>query len=196
METIGNTLKTAREKIKMSREDVAKATHLKTLYIEVIEKNEFHKLIAPVYAKGFIKLYAQCVQIDPAPLLRQFSALETTTQTVTAGRALAEKKAVVPKKAFWNVNAFLLKLLGSIKKIKLPDLRQVRIPAFKPIEASLKRWLLITAAAAVCVIFLSVLIKNFASSSAQLKVPQSCRWIADPPEPYFNLPAPKTPRSR
>ncbi len=196
METIGAILKAAREKRKMSRENVAKATRLNTLYIEAIEKNEFHKLIAPIYAKGFVKLYAQCVQIDPAPLLRQFIALEAASQPVPARQKLPEKKEAVSKKSHWNINIIYASLLGAFKRIKLPDISQISIPSFKPIEAPLKKWLMIIAAAAICVIILSVFVKKIAASNARLKVPQSCRWIADPPEPYLNTAVKKSTSSR
>ena len=98
METIGATLKAAREKQNLSREEVAKATRLKTAYIEWIENNDFHRLIAPVYAKGFIRLYAQCVQIDPQPLLRQFAALEPTVQPAPAAPQKPSRKPAFPEK--------------------------------------------------------------------------------------------------
>ncbi|MFC1454017.1 helix-turn-helix domain-containing protein [Verrucomicrobiota bacterium] len=205
MEKIGSILKAAREKRKMSLEDVVKATKIKTPFIEALEKNEFNKLIAPIYARGFIKLYAQCVKIDPAPLLRQFTALKAASQPVPARQKLPEKKNAVSIKFNWNINIIYARLLGVFNRIKLPDIRKIRIPtiptipaipAFKPIEMPVKKLLIITATAVICVIVISIFIKRIAVSNATLKVPQTCRWIADPPEPYINIPIQKSTSSR
>jgi len=209
METIGYKLKAAREKIKLSRADVAKAVRINTQYVEAIENNEFHKLIAPIYAKGFIKLYAQCVQLDPAPLMCQFSALEVSVELSPAGRKLPDKKEVFSfrsvrvnsqkRRRFLNVRlAALLDVIKKIiKRIKLPEISQSSLPSLKPLEAPVKKWLaIIIVAAVLCAVILPVLIKHMTASNASLRVPPACRWIAEPPEPYLNIPAPKSQNSR
>ena len=197
METIGNKLKAAREKRKLSRADVAKAVRISTQYVEAIENNEFHKLIAPIYAKGFIKLYAQCVQLDPAPLMCQFSALEVAVELSPAGRKLPDKKEVFSqkKRRFLNVSfAALLDVIKKrIKRIKFPEKSQFSVPSLKPLEAPVKKWLaIIIVAAVLCAVILPVLVKHMTASNANLRVPPAGRWIAEPPEPYLILPAPKS----
>ena len=93
METIGSRLKTAREKRNMKPSDVAKAVRMKTQYVEAIDKNEFHVLIAPIYAKGFIRLYAEYVGLDPAPLVRQFNEIETAVPSEPARQDAARQAA-------------------------------------------------------------------------------------------------------
>ena len=193
METIGYKLKSAREKIKMSRADVAKAVRINTQYVEAIENNEFHKLIAPIYARGFIKRYAQCVQLDPAPLMHQFSALEVSVEPAPAGRELPDKKEVFSQKKLWIPNIRLADLLDAIKRIKLPELRQFSVPSLKPLEAHVKKRLaLIIVVAVLCAVILPILVKHMTASNAKLRVPPACRWIAEPPEPYLNMPDQKT----
>jgi len=194
METIGNKLKAAREKRKLSRADVAKTIKINTHYVEAIEKNEFDKLIAPIYAKGFIKLYAQCVQLDPAPLMRQFSALEVSVEPAPAGRELPDKKEVFSQIKRRILNTRFTDLVAVIKRIKLPEIRQFSVPALKPLEAPVKKWgVIIIVAAVVCAVILSILVKHMTASNANLRVPPACRWIAEPPEPYLNMPVQKTP---
>ena len=201
METIGYKLKAAREKIKLSRADVAKAVRINTQYVEAIENNEFHKLIAPIYAKGFIKLYAQCVQLDPAPLMCQFSALEVAVELSPAGRKLPDKKEVFSqkKRRFLNVSfAALLDVIKKrIKRIKFPEKSQFSVPSLKPLEALVKKRLaFIIVTAVLCAVILPVLVKHVTTSSTKLRVPPACRWIAEPPEPYLNMPVQTTPNSR
>ena len=72
MESIGQILKAARERRQISVADVVVATKMTCNFVKAIEADDFNALVAPVYARGFIKLYAECVGLDPMPLLKQF----------------------------------------------------------------------------------------------------------------------------
>lgn len=200
METIGQKLKAAREKSGLSHAEVAKAIRAKTEYIAIIEKDDFHKLIAPVYARGFIKLYAQCVQLDPAPLLRQFSTLadaaaaaaeparpEIPSRPATPlRRDIPAKKKRPPLKI--NLTAYAEAWRRIIKSI---DLSRLRLPSVPAMEWPDKKWLFLIGALAVGLAVLPVLFKRAMASPPRIKVPAAARWIADPPEPYLELSAPK-----
>lgn len=74
MESIGQILKAARERRQISVADVVAATKMTSAYVAAIEADDFKVFVAPIYARGFIKLYAECVGLDPMPLQKQFSA--------------------------------------------------------------------------------------------------------------------------
>lgn len=198
METIGNKLKTAREKQNMTAADVAKVIRVRTDYVVAIEKNEFHKLIAPIYARGFIKLYAQCVQIEHAPLLRQFDASGDREEPVPARPAQkppARSEAPLPRKRRL-VRVNFTGLIDTLGKIRLPDIRRLKIPALPSVELPDKKWLALIIAAAFLIIILPVFIRHIAPPNAKIRVSPACRWIADPPEPYLNIPASKSQNGR
>ena len=69
---LGEKLRKAREERGMSVQDVAASTHLLSRQIEAIEKEDFSGIVAPIYGKGFVKLFAECVGLDPAPLCAEF----------------------------------------------------------------------------------------------------------------------------
>ncbi len=71
---IGETLKNAREALGLSHKDVAESTHMMTQMVVEIEDDDYHRFTAPVYGKGFIKLFAKAVGLDPAPLIAEFLA--------------------------------------------------------------------------------------------------------------------------
>ncbi|MCE9614604.1 MAG: helix-turn-helix domain-containing protein [Lentisphaerae bacterium] len=71
--TIGSQLRKAREDRKLSPSDVAAATRSKIQFIEAIERDDYSVFAAPIYGKGFIRLYAQCVGLDPQPLLDAYA---------------------------------------------------------------------------------------------------------------------------
>jgi hypothetical protein len=69
---IGKTLQDARLRKKMTTSQVAAATRIKIQLIEAIERDDFSRMSAPIYGKGFIKLYAECVELDPKPLIDEY----------------------------------------------------------------------------------------------------------------------------
>ncbi len=70
MESIGQILKAAREQQGHTIAEAADAIKAKQMIIQAIETNDFEELIAPVYARGFIKLYAEYLGLNPQPLLK------------------------------------------------------------------------------------------------------------------------------
>ena len=53
----GKTLKSAREAKGLSVAQVAEATRLLPRIVEDLEKEDFSHLPAPIYGRGFVKLY-------------------------------------------------------------------------------------------------------------------------------------------
>ena len=52
--------------------EVAKATRMKIQMIDDLEHENFSRIAAPIYGKGFIRLYAELVGIDPNPLINEY----------------------------------------------------------------------------------------------------------------------------
>ena len=69
---IGNILRKEREKKKLSVRDIENETSIRTVYIDAIEKGEYDKLPGEVYAKGFIKNYANFLNLNGEEFVRQF----------------------------------------------------------------------------------------------------------------------------
>ncbi len=74
MKTIGQIFREAREARNVSLYEAAEAIRVKSSVIEDLEADRFSRFPAAIYARGFIKLYAEFLRLDPAPLLVQFSA--------------------------------------------------------------------------------------------------------------------------
>lgn len=71
-ETLGETLREAREENGASIEDAAAATRIMQTQLRAIENNDYSGMPAPMYAKGFLKLYAQFLGLEPEPILERF----------------------------------------------------------------------------------------------------------------------------
>lgn len=71
---LGAILREAREQRHLSVAEVATATRMKAQVVQALENEDFGRLAAPVYGRGFIKLYARHMGLDPEPLIADYMA--------------------------------------------------------------------------------------------------------------------------
>jgi len=69
MESIGEILREARHQRHASLEDASRATRIKMEILEQLEADEFDRLAAPTYTKGFLRLYAEYLGLDSQSLV-------------------------------------------------------------------------------------------------------------------------------
>lgn len=81
MATLGDTLKAAREQKGETPSEVAAATYIKVQHIEAMERNDFSRMAAAAYARGFIKLYANYLGLDPAPFISEYMELHAPKES-------------------------------------------------------------------------------------------------------------------
>ncbi|GAI85039.1 unnamed protein product, partial [marine sediment metagenome] len=65
-------LKKVRESKGLILKDIFESTRIRVSILEAIESEEFHSLSEPVYARTFIKAYAQAVGIDSEKILSRY----------------------------------------------------------------------------------------------------------------------------
>jgi transcriptional regulator with XRE-family HTH domain len=70
--SLGNTLRAAREACGITTSELAARTHMLVQIVEGLEKEDFRRIPAPIYGRGFIKLYCEAVNLDPKPLQAEF----------------------------------------------------------------------------------------------------------------------------
>ncbi len=80
--TIGTQLKNARLDRNLSLKDVFESTHLRVKYLEALEADNFSVMPSPVQGRGFLRLYAQYLNLDVDTLLEDLrnTAKEGTPQ--------------------------------------------------------------------------------------------------------------------
>lgn len=71
---IGEELRDARLGRGYSMEDCQRATRISRRYLEALEGEDFSALPAPVFARGFLRSYAQYLGLDPTALVARFPA--------------------------------------------------------------------------------------------------------------------------
>ena len=71
----GKTLREAREAKGLSIAQLADLTRMPPSRIEQLEKEDFSKIPAAIYGRGFVRLYCEAVGLDPKPLSDEFTEI-------------------------------------------------------------------------------------------------------------------------
>ena len=72
--TVGQYLRQEREKKNISLESISQTTRISLKDLEALEKDEFHHFPAPVFARGFLRTYANQIGIDPNEIIALYEA--------------------------------------------------------------------------------------------------------------------------
>jgi cytoskeletal protein RodZ len=74
MTGFGEPLKRAREAKGVTIDSVAESTRIARRYLQALERSELEALPGRVFDRGYIKAYAQYLEIDPEPVLAAYAA--------------------------------------------------------------------------------------------------------------------------
>jgi len=73
-ETIGQIVRRVRLEKRIEIVDAASETKIKAAYLQAIEKDDFQVLPAPIYAKNFIRIYANYLGLDGVAVSKKFNS--------------------------------------------------------------------------------------------------------------------------
>ena len=117
LQSLGYLLKQAREAQALTLEEVELRTRIRAKFLHALETGDLSVLPTPTHAKGFLRNYAQFLQLDANSLVAEFSALTGTgtvaVTTVTAAPSpapepLAHRPATTPAVSDWEEGATAL----------------------------------------------------------------------------------------
>ena len=97
--SLGNTLRAAREACGITTSELAARTHMLVQIVEGLENEDFRRIPAPIYGRGFIKLYCEAVNIDPKPLQAEFMELFNRPKNAAANADPPRRPAPPPMPA-------------------------------------------------------------------------------------------------
>jgi transcriptional regulator with XRE-family HTH domain len=72
MKTVGEILQISRKNKQLSKKEVSQKTKISVKYIKALEENDFEHLPEAAFVKGFIRNYAQVVDVNPDQILAIF----------------------------------------------------------------------------------------------------------------------------
>jgi len=111
--TIGEILRDEREFHRLTLEALAKRTRIRQEYLEALEANEFEKLPAATFVKGYIKTYAQVFGFDYQPLV---GLLRRDFKESAKGRLVPREfiKPVFHKRQWWTAMTGTVIVVSSV----------------------------------------------------------------------------------
>ena len=96
----GKTLREAREAKGYTVGQLAEKTHIMHQIVEEMEIERFTRIPAPIYGRGFVKLYCEAVGLDPKPFIAAYMELQSGKRA-SAAPAKPQARAIQapPKQA-------------------------------------------------------------------------------------------------
>jgi cytoskeletal protein RodZ len=83
---IGERLRNAREAKRLTLEAAARHTRIRPAYLQALEDEEFAKLPGPIYAKGFLRAYAEALGLNSDELVAVYPAAFAAPPASLVGR--------------------------------------------------------------------------------------------------------------
>jgi cytoskeletal protein RodZ len=75
MQTLGERLQEARQRLGVTLREAAEFTKIRTDYLQAMEAGQFESIpLADVYKRGFVKLYAKYLRLDEEKAAADFNA--------------------------------------------------------------------------------------------------------------------------
>lgn len=143
MKTVGQLLKSAREKKEYSLADVEKATKIRIKHLDALEKDQYHQLPSGTYARGFIKNYADFLNLPEKTLLSIFRRDFTENEQGqiiprSMVKPLANKRLLwTPKTTLITIIVILAMFFGGFIFFQYQSLINPKLEVFVPAEGEI-----------------------------------------------------------
>lgn len=111
MRKVGDLLKKEREAKGLTVEEVSKATKLKAEYIRQIEKSNYDIGVSGIYLKGFIKRYANYLEVDNKTveaLYRRETGQEVNEIDVSVNKPMLASRFILSPKVFYIIGSLII----------------------------------------------------------------------------------------
>ena len=79
----GKSLREAREAKGYTVAQIAETTHMLPSIVEGLEKEDFSRIAAPIYGRGFVKLYCEAVGLEAKPFVDEFMEIMNGNRDVS-----------------------------------------------------------------------------------------------------------------
>jgi transcriptional regulator with XRE-family HTH domain len=138
MATLGEQLKAARKAKGVTESEAGSATRVLRQIITAMENDDFSEMPAPTYAKGFIRLYAEYLGLDPEPLVAEYLEKHAQqTKPLVDENSQLEQNARTDRPSTFdlaakiNLGSWLSKARtgGLLRMLKRTPLRDIRVLA-------------------------------------------------------------------
>ncbi len=101
MPTVAEQLRGAREAQKLSINQVAEITKIKTDHIRALESGTYDSFSAPVYIRGFVRTYAKALKLDVTQLTATLEAELSQTEKFREPNSANRPRLPTNRAALW-----------------------------------------------------------------------------------------------
>ena len=92
----GKSLREAREAKGYTASQVAEMTHIKPSVLDGLEREDFSMIAAPIYGRGFVKLYCEAVGLEAKPFVDEFmEIMNGNREVIIRERPVSEPAPVI-----------------------------------------------------------------------------------------------------
>jgi cytoskeletal protein RodZ len=102
MSQVGEQLHAAREALKLSVQQIADTTKIRTDHIRALEEGHYEVFSAPVYIRGFVRIYATQLKLNAAQIMSALDAeLKQTEKFKEPPPLMEESNTLIDHAMFW-----------------------------------------------------------------------------------------------
>jgi len=116
LESIGETLRQAREARKISIKDVVKETNISPLYLQALEEEKFDKFPSETYLIGFLRTYSEFLKLDVEAIVQAYKGYKIGESATPLEELTKPTKSNISMAAssFLNKNRNVLMIAGIV----------------------------------------------------------------------------------
>ncbi|MBV9102845.1 MAG: helix-turn-helix domain-containing protein [Candidatus Eremiobacteraeota bacterium] len=114
MPALGEDLRAAREARNLSLSDVSERIHIRSVYLQSLEDEDWGAIAAPVYVRGFLRTYARFLGLDPEDAVQRFNAALPEGPSAQDGYAEPDRERTGPSIWLWLATAAAIILVGFV----------------------------------------------------------------------------------
>lgn len=106
--SLGQTLRTKREKKKLSLDDVSKKLCIKEVYLKALEDGHYYAFPNRVYGIGFLRTYSKFLGLDSDLMVAEFHAETSDIKDAPLDMPVIEKHFALPSKKTLGIVALII----------------------------------------------------------------------------------------
>lgn len=102
MSEVGEQLHAAREALKLTVQQIADVTKIRTDHIRALEEGQYEVFSAPVYIRGFVRIYAAQLKLNTSQIMSVLDAeLKRTEKFKEPPPLMEESNTLLDHAMFW-----------------------------------------------------------------------------------------------
>lgn len=180
MDSIGQRMRAARERKGKTVSEMANAMRTKMSVVESIEADDFQSFAAPIYARGFVRLYAECLGLNATAIIKELATQPAADNGRKSPVIESARKTAAPR----SVSPASVPSKPHVQSQPQPQAPSFSFPKIRIPEGLKKMALPLTAM--LVLVLLAGLVAWTSVNRTKTGIPADYRWVQDPPASYIN----------